>query len=140
MELSLGPEVHQNFVLDAPAGVSSQADILIRLEGRDTFNKADGPDGDQIILVAGLGVLNDDEKGHQPQIVLHQHIPGLQIPQGAALQLHPLLRRLQGPGEGASSSRQAKGKKQSVHNQINHWRQHCHNTSKLPIFPPGPSL
>lgn len=117
LELALGPEVHQNFVLDAPAGVSSQADILIRLEGRDTFNKADGPDGDQIVLVAGLGVIFFDDMGHQPQIVLHQHIPGLQIPLGAALQIHPLLLRLQGPGEGPAAG-QAQGEKQAVQNQI----------------------
>ena len=39
---------------------------------------------------------------HQPQIVLHQNIPRLQVPLGAPLQIFALLLRFQRPGEGAS--------------------------------------
>ena len=57
LELPLGAEVHQDFILNAPGGVSSQADILIRLEGADALDQADGADGNQVVLVAVGGVI-----------------------------------------------------------------------------------
>ena len=57
LELPLGAEVHQDFILNAPGGVSSQADILVRLEGADALDQADGADGNQVVLVAVGGVI-----------------------------------------------------------------------------------
>lgn len=42
--------------------------------------------------------------GHQPQVVLHQNIPGLQVARRAPLQIPLLLLRLQRTREGAPAS------------------------------------
>ena len=57
LQLSLGAEVHQNFIFNAPGGIGGQADVLIRLEGADPLDQADGADGDQVVLVAVGGVV-----------------------------------------------------------------------------------
>ena len=69
LELALGTEVHQDLIFNAPAGVGRQAHIFIRLERRDPFDQADGPNGDQVILIPGLGVVLFHNVGHQPQVV-----------------------------------------------------------------------
>ena len=101
LELALGAEVHEDLILDTPAGIGGQAHVFVRLEGGDPLDEPDGADGDQVVLVPGLGVILLHNMGHQSQIVLHQHVAGLQIPLGAPLQILLLLRRLQGAGKGA---------------------------------------
>lgn len=134
LELPLGAEVHQDFILNAPGGVSSQADILVRLEGADALDQADGADGNQVVLVAVGGVVLLHDVGHQAQVVLNEDVAGLQIPLGHALQVHPLLLRLQGAGEGAGDpAGEPQGEKQAVEGQENpSWE---HNvTPPLPLY------
>lgn len=57
LQLLLGPEVHENLVFNTPAGVGGQPDIFIRLKGGDPLDESDGADGDQVVLVPGLGVV-----------------------------------------------------------------------------------
>ena len=57
MQLALGAEIHQNLVFNAAGGVGCQADIFVAAERVDGFDEADGADGDEIILIVGLGVI-----------------------------------------------------------------------------------
>ena len=46
LQFLLGPEMHQNFIFNASAGVSSQPDIFVRFERRNSLNQTDGPNRD----------------------------------------------------------------------------------------------
>ena len=83
---------------DSPSGVRSGEDSIFnaaarigrepclpgRVEGVHRLHQADGPDGDQIFLVAGLGVVFFRHMHHQPQIVPDERFPrrGVARPQG----------------------------------------------------------
>ena len=81
----LASEVHENLVLHAPAGIGCQPDVFIRLEGGNPLDEPDGPNGDEIILVAGLDVILFQNVGHQAQIVLDELVAGLQVALGKPL-------------------------------------------------------
>ena len=83
------------------------------VKGGDGFDEADGADGDEVLLVGGLGVVLLHHVGHQAQVVLNERVPGGQVPGGGPLQAVPLLLRPQGPGEGAPAG-EAQGQKQAV--------------------------
>ena len=57
LKFALRAEVHQYFVFDAATGIGGKADVFVAAEGVDGFDKADGADGDEIILIVGLGVI-----------------------------------------------------------------------------------
>ena len=47
----------QDSILDTPAGIGGQSDILIRLKSRYPFNKTNGSDRNKVILVSSLGIV-----------------------------------------------------------------------------------
>lgn len=57
LELFPAAEVHQNFIFNTPAGIGGKAHVLVRPEGGDALDEPDGADGDQVVLVVGLGVV-----------------------------------------------------------------------------------
>ena len=57
LELFLTPEVHEDFVFDAPGGVGGQAGPFGGVEAGDALDEADGADGNQVLLVGALGVV-----------------------------------------------------------------------------------
>ena len=83
---------------DSPSGVRSGEDSIFnaaarigrepclpgRVEGVHRLHQADGPDGDQVFLVTGLGVVFFRHMHHQPQIVPDERFPrrGVARPQG----------------------------------------------------------
>ncbi|MNL42747.1 hypothetical protein D3C87_1652240 [compost metagenome] len=82
-----GSEVHQDFVFNTTRGEGSQLRPLIRREGFDGLNESDGADGDQILQVLSGIVKLLDDMGHQTQVMLNQHIAGIQISPGHQLQM-----------------------------------------------------
>lgn len=44
-------------IFNAPCGVSCQPDVLFRLVAGDSLDKPDGSNGNQVVLVYGLGVI-----------------------------------------------------------------------------------
>ena len=129
-QLPPGAEVHEDLVLNAPAGIGGQPDVLLRLEGGDALDEPDGADGDQVILVPALGVVLLDDMRHQAQVVLDEDVPGLQVAGGAALQTAPLLLRLQGTGKGSGGVGQAQGEKLPGTDPF-------HRGQHIPVFPAG---
>ena len=57
LEFFLSAEVHEDFILNAPGGVSSQAGALGRVKAGNPLDEADGADGDQVFLIGTLGVI-----------------------------------------------------------------------------------
>ena len=57
LELFLTPEVHEDFVFDAPGGVGGQAGPFGGVEAGDALDETDGADGNQVLLVGALGVV-----------------------------------------------------------------------------------
>ena len=57
LQLSLGAEVHQDFIFNTPGGIGGQADIFVRFECTDPLDQADGSDGNQVVLVSVGGVV-----------------------------------------------------------------------------------
>ncbi|MNP69846.1 hypothetical protein D3C76_1659990 [compost metagenome] len=79
--------MHQDFVFNTTRGEGSQLRPLIRRKGFDGLDQPDGADGDQILQVlSGIVELLDDV-GHKTQVVLNQHIAGIQISPGHLLQM-----------------------------------------------------
>ena len=110
-------QVHQNFIFDAARSVGGKFDSPARAEGVDRLDQADGADGDQVLLIAGLGIILFDDVRHQAEIVLHQAVAGGQIALGPLLQALPLLLPGQGTGKGAGITGQMQGQKQAVGQQ-----------------------
>jgi len=55
--------MHQDFIFDTAGGISSQLGAFFMVVGVDCLDQADGPDGDQIIVVLSgtvklFGVVN----------------------------------------------------------------------------------
>ena len=94
LELPLGAKVHEDLIFNASRGVGGEFDLLVGAEGVHGLDEADRADGDQVLLVGGLGVVFLDDMGHQAEIVLHQRVAGLQIAGGGPFQTLPL------PGRG----------------------------------------
>ncbi len=67
-------------IFHAPGGVGRQPCPLGDIKGCDALDQSDGADGDQVLLVRGLGVIFLHNMGHKTQIPLHQNVPRLQIP------------------------------------------------------------
>ena len=57
LELALRTKMHENLIFNAPAGIGGQPYIFIRLEGGDSLNQSNGPNGDQVVLISGLSVI-----------------------------------------------------------------------------------
>ena len=57
LQLLLGPKMHQDLIFNTPAGIGGQPDVFVRLKGGDPLDEANGANGDQVVLVPGLGVV-----------------------------------------------------------------------------------
>lgn len=51
------PEIHQDLVFNAPRGITRKADPLRAVERVDRLDETDRPDGDQVVLLAEIGVI-----------------------------------------------------------------------------------
>ena len=47
----------EDCIFYTPCGIRRQPDIFLRLIAGDALNQPDGADGDQVVLVYGLGVI-----------------------------------------------------------------------------------
>lgn len=54
---ALGAEMHQDFIFHAPGGIGGQPRTLGGVKGGDPLDESDGADGNQILLVGGLGIV-----------------------------------------------------------------------------------
>ena len=52
-----GAEEHQNFIFNASCRIGGKLDVLPRVVGVHRLNEADGANGDQVVLVACVGVV-----------------------------------------------------------------------------------
>lgn len=84
----------EDCILNTAGGVSSKPHISVRFKSGDPFDKPNGSDGDEVVLVPRLGIVFFDNMGYQAEIVLNEGIPGLHVPGGIALQVLLLLFRL----------------------------------------------
>ncbi len=129
---SLGAEVHQNLILNAPSRIGGKPGSFAAVKGRDCLDEADGADGDEIVLICGRGVVFFQNVGHQPKVSLHQNVSGLQIALGAEGQIVLLLLGSEGLGEGACGS----GEPQGIEQRVGGQKQSYHNvTSVYPMCP-----
>jgi hypothetical protein len=53
------------------------------VKGGDTFNKTNGADGNQILLIRSLGIVFFHNVCHQAQIPFDQYISGFQVTLGS---------------------------------------------------------
>ena len=65
----------EDSIFDAPAGIGGEACPAGSVEGVYGFQQADGADGDQVFLIAGLGVVFFGDVRHQPQVVADELLP-----------------------------------------------------------------
>ena len=96
LELLLAAEVHEDLIFDTPGGVGGESCPPVRIEAGDPLDESDGADGDQILLVGVLGVVLLHDMGHQAEIPLDEHVPGVLVPLAPAAEILPLL----GGGQG----------------------------------------
>lgn len=54
---ALGAEVHQDFIFHTPGGIGGQPCPFGGVKGGDSLDESDGTDGNQVLLVGGLGVV-----------------------------------------------------------------------------------
>lgn len=87
-------------IFNTPGGIGGQTGSFGGVKGTDAFHQPDGSDGNQILLVRGLGVVFFHYVGNQTQIPFNQHIPGIQVSRLGQSQIIPLLLGGQGFGEG----------------------------------------
>ena len=57
LHLPLRPKMHEDFILNTPAGVGRQLDAPVGAEGVHRLDEPYGADGDQILLIGRLGVV-----------------------------------------------------------------------------------
>lgn len=91
--------MHEDLVFHTAGGVGGQADALSGVKGGDGLDEADGPDGDQILLVGGLGIVFFHDVGHQTKIAFYEDVTCLQVPSCGFFQIFLLLFGGQGFGE-----------------------------------------
>ena len=75
----------EDSIFNAAACISGKPRLACGIKGIYRFHQANGADGDQVLLVAGEGVIFFYDVCHQPEIVADQLFPGGGIPgaQGA---------------------------------------------------------
>ena len=75
----------EDSIFNAAACISGKPRLACGIKGIYRFLQANGADGDQVLLVAGEGVIFFYDVCHQPEIVADQLFPGGGIPgaQGA---------------------------------------------------------
>ena len=109
MQLFLAAEEHEDLVFYTSGGIGGKADVFLRFIAGDAFDESDSSDGDQIVLVYGLGVIFFNNMRHQPHIPLYQNIARFQVAAGAAGEVGLLLLRAERLGEGSRISCQMQG-------------------------------
>ena len=57
LKLSLGTEMHKDLIFDASRRIGGQPGPLLRVVTGDPFDQSDGANGNQVLLVSGLGVI-----------------------------------------------------------------------------------
>ena len=65
----------EDSIFDAPAGIGGEPRLACGIKGIYCFHQANGADGDQVLLVAGEGVVFFDDVCDQTQIVPDQLFP-----------------------------------------------------------------
>lgn len=119
------PEIHQDFIFDASAGIRGQADPPLRLICGNPFDQPNGADGDEIVLFTYQRVIFLDDMRDQPQIAFDQDVPGFHVPLDVKLDIFLLvcgrqrLRKRPGPvGHPQQQERahQQEGKRGREHN------------------------
>ena len=70
----------EDSIFNAAACISGKPRLACGIKGVYCFHQANGADGDQVLLVAGEGVVFFDDVRHQPEIVADQLFPGGGIP------------------------------------------------------------
>ena len=98
--------MHQDLIFHAPGGIGGKPCPFGGIEGGDAFDQADGADGDQILLVRGLGIVFFHNVGDQAQVALDENIAGIQIPLLGQFQVVLLLLGGEGLGEAAGGKLQ----------------------------------
>ena len=88
--LFLGPEIHQDFVLNALARIGGEAGAVADIEGVDGLYKTYGPNGNQILLIFVLGIILANNVRHQAQIVFNQLFPCLAVPRPCPAEISAL--------------------------------------------------
>ena len=92
-------KIHEDLIFDTSCGIGREAGAFFSVEGGDRFDQADGADGDQIVLILGVGVVFFDDVCDQPEIALDEYIPRGAVPGLEQGEIMPLLRRGERPGE-----------------------------------------
>jgi len=132
----LDPEVRkaffQNFIFNAPGGVGSQLDILIRAVGTYRLDEPDGTDGDEIVLLVRLGVVFFGDVRDKAQIVLNEHVARLNVARKHALDVFLFLLCRERARERAA--RQVEREQHGVRKQIKCNRQHKNASSFSPSY------
>ena len=57
LELLLAPEVHEDFIFNAPGGIGGKPGPLGGVKAGNALDEANGANGDQVLLVGALGVI-----------------------------------------------------------------------------------
>ena len=75
----------EDSIFDAPAGIGGEPRLACGIKGIYCFHQANGADGDQVLLVAGEGVVFFDDVCDQTQIVPDELFAcsGIPSPQGS---------------------------------------------------------
>ena len=98
-------------IFNTPAGIGRKACPAGGVKGVHGFHQANGPDGEQIVLITGLRVILFGDVGHQPQIVPDELFSRVAVsgPQGGkGLDLFP---GAQGPGKASGFQMQRQNQK-----------------------------
>ena len=123
---------HEDLILNASGGIGGKSDVFLRFIAGDALYQADRPNGDQVLLIDGLGVVFLDNMRHQPHIPFHQNIPRIQVALGAAGEVDLLLLRAEGLGEAPGVSREMQGQKKTAAQQQHGSCQHIEPSFFLP--------
>ena len=102
------PQLHADLIFNAPAGIGGKSGPAGAVEGVDRLDQPDGADADEVVLVAGQGVVFFGDVGHQPQVVADDLLPRGGVAGAQRLEGVGLLPRGQRPREAARLQMQRK--------------------------------
>ena len=98
----------EDSIFDAPAGIGGEPRLACGIKGIYCFHQANGADGDQVLLVAGEGVVFFDDVSHQAQVVFDELPPCRLVAGGGQFQATAFLLGGERFGKGALGA-QAQG-------------------------------
>ena len=91
--------MHEDLIFNAAGRVSPKAYAFIRIEGDDSFDQADGADGQKILRLFLTGLVFLHDMGDEAQIPLDQDVLCFQITLRISLQIISLFRGSEGLGK-----------------------------------------